>query len=103
SSIYLLLFVSLIGCIAPRSWQHYKVLRKPPPVAPRNLARMPASYRWNDASGVSVDAKLAAAEAALKKKRFRVVRGVDADGGGWVSGEKGYLREVGNLVFHLSL
>ena len=103
SSIYLLLFVSLIGCIAPRSWQHYKALRKPPPAAPRNLARMPASYRWNDASGVSVDAKLAAAEAALKKKRFRVVHGVDADGGGWVSGEKGYLREIGNLVFHLSL
>src|SRR5258707_505278 len=46
---------------------------------------------------------LAAAEKALKAKRFRVVRGADANGGGWVSGEKGYLREVGNLVFHLSL
>ncbi|NUR29130.1 MAG: cytochrome c biogenesis protein ResB [Catenulispora sp.] len=103
SAIYLLLFISLIGCIVPRSWQHAKVLRKPPPAAPRNLARMPASYRWDDTSGVSVDTKLTAAEAALKKKRFRVVRGADADGGGWVSGEKGYLREVGNLVFHLSL
>jgi cytochrome c biogenesis protein len=103
SSIYLLLFISLIGCIVPRTWQHAKVLRKPPPAAPRNLARMPANYRWNDTSGVSVDTKLTAAEAALKKKRFRVVRGTDADGGGWVSGEKGYLREVGNLVFHLSL
>src|SRR5205823_3578773 len=39
---------------------------------------------------------------ALKAKRFRVVRGTDASGG-WVSAEKGYLREVGNLLFHLSL
>ncbi|WP_344659181.1 cytochrome c biogenesis protein ResB [Catenulispora subtropica] len=103
TSIYLLLFISLIGCIVPRSWQHAKTLRKPPPAAPRNLARMPVTYQWNDSSGVAVDAKLVAAETALKKKRFRVVRGIDADGGGWVSGEKGYLREVGNLVFHLSL
>ncbi|GAA2013713.1 cytochrome c biogenesis protein ResB [Catenulispora yoronensis] len=103
SSIYLLLFVSLIGCIIPRSWQHYKAVRKPPPAAPRNLARMPAHYRWTDASGTSVGTKLDTAEAVLRKKRFRVVRGTDAAGGGWVSAERGYLREVGNLVFHLSL
>ncbi|MBW8805620.1 MAG: cytochrome c biogenesis protein ResB [Catenulisporales bacterium] len=103
SAIYLLLFISLIGCIVPRSWQHFKTLRKPPPAAPRNLARLPAHFRWHDTSGVSIETKLDTAEAALKKKRFRVVRGTDADGGGWVSGEKGYLREIGNLVFHLSL
>ena len=103
SSIYLLLFISLIGCILPRTWQHVKVLRKPPPAAPRNLARMPTHFRFSDGSGASVEDRLGAAEAALKKKRFRVVRGVDADGGGWVSGEKGYLREAGNLIFHLSL
>jgi len=103
TSIYLLLFISLIGCILPRCWQHFKVLRKPPPAAPRNLARMPAHFRWNDASGTSIEAKLDAAELELKKKHFRVARGTDANGGGWISGEKGYLREVGNLVFHLSL
>jgi cytochrome c biogenesis protein len=127
SAIYLLLFVSLVGCIIPRSWAHAKVLRKPPPAAPRNLARMPAHRSWLEetassgsvaglasvpgsrlASGSApgsdpVGAKLAAAEKALRAKRFRVVRGTDANGGGWVSGEKGYLREVGNLVFHLSL
>ena len=103
SSIYILLFISLIGCILPRSWQHYKAMRKPPPAAPRNLARMPVHYGWGDASGTAVETKLTAAETALKKKRFRVVRGTDANGGGWVSAEKGYLREVGNLVFHLSL
>jgi cytochrome c biogenesis protein len=103
AAIYLLLFISLIGCILPRTGQHLKVLRKPPPAAPRNLARMPAHFRWTDGSGTSVEDKLSAAEAELKKKRFRVVRGTDADGGGWVSGEKGYLREAGNLIFHLSL
>jgi cytochrome c biogenesis protein len=103
SAIYLLLFVSLIGCILPRTAQHLKVLRKPPPAAPRNLARMPAHFRWTDGSGASIEDKLSAAEAELKQKRFRVVRGTDADGGGWVSGEKGYLREAGNLIFHLSL
>ena len=103
SAIYLLLFISLIGCILPRTAQHLKVLRKPPPAAPRNLARMPAHFRWNDTTGTSIEDKLSAAEAELKKKRFRVVRGTDADGGGWVSGEKGYLREAGNLIFHLSL
>ncbi|NUP51257.1 MAG: cytochrome c biogenesis protein ResB [Catenulispora sp.] len=103
SSIYLLLFISLIGCILPRSWQHYKAMRKPPPAAPRNLARMPVHYGWGEGAGASMESKLDAAEAALKKKRFRVVRGTDANGSGWVSGEKGYLREVGNLVFHLSL
>ena len=38
------------------------------------------------------------AAAALKKRRYRVVVGDDA-----VSAEKGYLREAGNLVFHLSV
>ena len=103
SAIYLLLFISLIGCILPRTAQHLKVLRKPPPAAPRNLSRMPAHFRWTDGSGASIEDKLSAAEAQLKKKRFRVVRGTDDDGGGWVSGEKGYLREAGNLIFHLSL
>jgi cytochrome c biogenesis protein len=103
ASIYLLLFVSLIGCILPRSAQHYRALRKPPPAAPRNLGRMPAHFRWHDTSGASIEDKLGAAELALKKKRFRVVRGTDADGGGWISAEKGYLREAGNLIFHLSL
>jgi cytochrome c biogenesis protein len=101
SAIYLLLFISLIGCIVPRSWAHAKVLRKPPPSAPRNLARMPVHTAWDEESA-DAEARLAAAEKALKAKRFRVVRGADAHGG-WVSAEKGYLREVGNLVFHLSL
>ena len=113
SAVYLLLFISLIGCIIPRTWAHAKVLRKPPPAAPRNLVLLPAHVTWqetgaeagaNAGAGANAAAvRLTAAEQALKAKRFRVVRGTDANGGGWVSAEKGYLREVGNLVFHLSL
>src|SRR5699024_5874389 len=33
SAIYLLLFISLIGCILPRSLQHLRVLRSRPPRA----------------------------------------------------------------------
>ena len=106
SAIYLLLFISLIGCIIPRTWAHAKVLRKPPPPAPRNLSRMPVFENWRDetAHPDAVQARLDAAEKALRSKRFRVVRGEDAGGaGGWISGEKGYLREVGNLLFHVAL
>ena len=39
SSIYLLLFISLIGCVLPRVGVHYKALRAEPPLAPTNLAR----------------------------------------------------------------
>jgi len=41
---------------------------------------------------------MASAKAALKKRRFRTVELEDS-----ISAEKGYLRETGNLVFHLSL
>jgi cytochrome c biogenesis protein len=38
------------------------------------------------------------AETYLKSKRFRIRREAD-----WISAEKGYLREFGNVLFHLSL
>jgi cytochrome c biogenesis protein len=39
-----------------------------------------------------------AAQKALAARRFRL-----RTGPGWVSAEKGYLREVGNLLFHIAL
>ena len=44
SSIYLLLFISLIGCILPRTNHHLKALRQPPPATPRNLQRLEHFY-----------------------------------------------------------
>jgi cytochrome c biogenesis protein len=94
AAVYLLLFVSLIGCLGPRIRLHAKALRTPPPAVPRVLSRMPASERWEtDATPEQV---LAAATGELRG--WRTVR---ADGA--VSAERGYLRETGNLLFHVSL
>ncbi|MGA5818738.1 cytochrome c biogenesis protein ResB [Kitasatospora sp. NPDC094028] len=96
SAIYILLFVSLAGCIVPRTWQFVGVLRAAPPAAPRNLTRMPVYAAWR--TDADADAVNAAAYRLLRKRRFRANLS-----GGSVAAEKGYLREVGNLVFHLSL
>ncbi|MFD6025584.1 cytochrome c biogenesis protein ResB [Streptomyces griseoluteus] len=96
SAIYILLFVSLIGCIVPRTWQFVGQLRGRPPGAPRRLDRLPAYTTWRttaDPEQVRADAL-----ALLKKRRFRAHTAGDA-----VAAEKGYLRELGNLAFHIAL
>ena len=97
-AIYLLLFVSLAGCVIPRAWHHAQAMRARPPAAPRRLERMPVSDVRT--SPDSPELVLDRAAAALRARRFRV--DVDA-AAGTVSAERGYLRETGNLVFHLSL
>ena len=96
SAIYILLFVSLIGCILPRTWQFVGQLRGRPPGAPRRLDRLPAHTTWRTAA--EPEAVREAALALLKKRRFRAHLAGDA-----VAAEKGYLREVGNLLFHIAL
>ncbi|MGY6499115.1 MAG: cytochrome c biogenesis protein ResB [Microcella sp.] len=96
SAIYLLLFISLIGCIIPRTAHHWKALRSRPPKTPARLNRL-VGYREADAPG-SVDDALAAGEAVLRRQRYRVERY-----GNSLSAERGYLRETGNLVFHVAL
>ncbi|WP_309134302.1 cytochrome c biogenesis protein ResB [Cellulomonas sp.] len=109
SAIYLLLFVSLVGCILPRTRVHLAALRGRPPRTPRRLTRFPAR------GGATVpDAPQAVVERAAAVLRrgsswlpfvpsYRV--DVHDEGGGtWsVAAERGYLRETGNLVFHLAL
>ncbi|MBO8194843.1 cytochrome c biogenesis protein ResB [Streptomyces oryzae] len=102
SAIYILLFISLVGCIVPRTWQFVGQLRSRPPRAPRRLDRMPVYATWRtDADPEQV---LGAARSLLKRRRFRTHQ--DGDGssrGDAVASEKGYLREVGNLLFHIAL
>ena len=90
SAIYILLFISLIGCVIPRTLEHAKSILKPPPVAPSRLERMEYFQ--------SFEGQIEKAEKTLRSRRFRVRREGD-----WVSAEKGYSREFGNLLFHLSL
>lgn len=96
AAIYLALMVSLVGCILPRSLDHWRSLRAPLPRTPSRLERMPA-YRRVDA-GDATDDVLAAAVAELRSRRFQVERRPDS-----VAGERGRFRETGNLVFHLAL
>jgi cytochrome c biogenesis protein len=93
SAIYILLFISLIGCVLPRSVEHYKTMLAQPPSTPKNLNRL---SHFQEFSGSRES--LNRAEAWFKKNRFRVR--IEE---GTISAEKGYLRETGNLLFHLSL
>ena len=95
SAIYLLLFASLAGCIIPRLGVYAKALRARPPATPRNLGRLPAYAR---AEVHTTDGVLERAAATLRRQRYRVdIRD------GSVAAERGYLREAGNLLFHISL
>jgi len=93
SAIYILLFISLIGCVLPRAFEHYKASRALPPVTPKNLSRMEFHSEWK---GSGDDLEIA--RQWFKKNRFRV-RELD----GSLSAEKGFTRETGNLFFHLAL
>ncbi|WP_200208851.1 cytochrome c biogenesis protein ResB [Micromonospora coerulea] len=94
SAIYLLLFTSLVGCILPRIRDHLRALRSRPPAAPKRLDRLPQHAVL--AAPATADAQAIAA--VLRRRRWRVqVRGNE------VSAEKGYLKETGNLLFHISL
>jgi len=106
SAVYLLLFVSLIGCIVPRVAMHGRALRARPPRAPRRFDR----FGVRDQAVVDVPAAevLAVATRTLAGPlralpRFRVDTGREDSGALTVSAERGYLRERGNIVFHLAL
>jgi cytochrome c biogenesis protein len=101
AAIYLLLFASLVGCVVPRTFRLVGSARTPPPRAPRNLARLPQSSSYS--SPLPPAAAVDGAAAVLGGKRFRLRRSAADATEHWVSAEKGYVREVGNLLFHLSL
>lgn len=94
SAIYLLLFISLIGCVLPRSWEHFKAIGAKPPLTPKNLDRL-EFYRVTNADKAEA---LKNAQLWLKKHHFRIRHNPNS-----ISAEKGYARESGNLLFHLSL
>ena len=106
SAIYMLLFVSLIGCILPRVKKHAKALRTPPPRTPSRLDRLPqyGTIEIHSAaeSGLS-DAEIARQAAALLKKRgYRSEARIEGSTPS-AGAERGYIREIGNLLFHISL
>ncbi len=104
TAIYVLLFVSLVGCLLPRLAEHLRSLRARPVPVPRNLARMPRHEE------IVVDEAIDPAQLAqriadnLGGWRRTVYTPEQSKAGTYeVSAEKGYLREFGNLVFHFAL
>ncbi|MDO5711631.1 MAG: cytochrome c biogenesis protein ResB, partial [Micrococcales bacterium] len=115
SAIYLLLVVSLLGCIVPRTRLHWRALRTPPPRAPAHLSRL-REFREFDVDAPP-EQVASVARAALRSSRYRLR---EADAGAQVAptpaasasggvaridvaAESGYLRETGNLAFHIGV
>jgi cytochrome c biogenesis protein len=120
AAIYLLLLVSLVGCVAPRSKIHWRAMRAQPPVAPSHLERLPEHgqievdgapedvlqvardvLRGRAQGGSPWTLRLSAGRSLLRAsvgRRYRI-RSEELS----LSAETGYLRETGNLVFHLAL
>jgi cytochrome c biogenesis protein len=98
SAIYILLMVSLVGCVLPRLKVYWRAMRARPPRAPRNLGRLPESrtFTLDEPPGEVLERTVT----VLRKRRYRVVTDPAA---GEVAAERGYLREAGNLLFHVSL
>ena len=106
AAIYLLLFVSLVGCVVPRTFRLAGSARTLPPRAPRHLARLPRSAEYATALPPAEAVEVAAGVLAGHGFRLRRADSASpdpAEAGTWVSAEKGYLRESGNLLFHLAL
>jgi cytochrome c biogenesis protein len=102
SAIYILLMISLVGCILPRTRVYWRAMRAAPPDAPRRLDRLPdhASYAVAEPAADV----LSRAGSVLRTRGYRVVLSTGStDEGGWVAAERGYLREAGNLLFHISV
>ena len=102
TAIYMLLLISLVGCILPRSWEHYKAMRAPVVRAPRNLARLA-----HNGEGL-VEKR----EEEVEKDARKLLKGwkiteysaeEDRAGVRSIAAEKGYTRELFNLVFHLGI
>src|SRR5699024_7981061 len=97
SAVYLLLFISLAGCILPRLWVHLQAMRSGPARMPRNLGRYPTRAEF------TTDLTPEQALSKLKVGRLHKVATETDETGTKVSAETGYGRETGNIVFHLAL
>ena len=100
SAIYLLLFASLIGCLIPRIAVYARALRARPLKAPRHLDRLAENATLS--TGLDADEAAARITRSLRP-RWRTAVRTEESGAVAVSAEKGYSREAGNLLFHVSL
>ncbi|MGH3433789.1 MAG: cytochrome c biogenesis protein ResB, partial [Thermocrispum sp.] len=98
SAIYLLLMISLVGCLLPRSVEYVRAARAKPVLTPRNLSRLP--HHQQTTMDASQEEVLAGARSRLRG--WRTTEHTEGCGAS-ISAEKGYLHETGNLLFHFAL
>ena len=93
SAIYILLMISLIGCVIPRLKIYWQSFNEQPPNPPKEIKK------FNGYRRISIPrTNLNKIESILNEMGWRVNK--KANG---LTAEKGYAREAGNLVFHASL
>ena len=92
TTIYVLLLVSVVGCIVPRYRALFRQLRSRPRTD-GPLDGMP-QYRATLA-GAAPETVLDDAARVMRRGRYRLTRS-----GGTVAGERGHTRELGSIVFH---
>ncbi|MEU4694600.1 cytochrome c biogenesis protein ResB [Actinoplanes sp. NPDC023714] len=102
AAIYLLLFTSLIGCVLPRLRDHIRALRNVPPDLPKRMDRLPQHAAQIEVPQAPAD-QAAAVARTLRRRWFRTRVRELPDGAWAVSAEKGYLKETGNLLFHIAM
>lgn len=101
-AIFVLLIISLIGCIIPRSVDHWKAYRTPPTKAPKYLHRLPLHMEGTVEH--SFDEVRTTTLSQLKRWHVKETRAEEDRAGGYsISAERGYGRELANLIFHLAL
>jgi cytochrome c biogenesis protein len=93
SAIYILLMISIIGCVIPRLKIYWNKYNETPPIPPTDLTKI-ASYKKVKVNVTTLDEF----EVYFKKKGWRINRNDNS-----LTAEKGYLKEAGNLLFHASL
>ncbi len=95
TAIYLTLLVALVACLVPRIRALLRVVRSQPPRGTRTPGRDPVTLTTT----ALPETVTTAAGTVLRARRFRVA----AHAPGELAAEKGYLREAGSILFHISL
>jgi cytochrome c biogenesis protein len=95
-AIYVALLTALVACLVPRVTTYLR-LQRARPHAPRPRLDRYRNHASFDA-GASPEQAVEVTRQVLRRRRFRLA----AHGPGELSAEKGYLREAGSLLFHIS-
>ena len=101
-AIIVLLTISLVGCIIPRSIDHWRAYKAKPTRAPKYLGRMPHHVE-GEVAGAPEDVEK---QLRTQLKRWHVASYTpdeDRAGAYSISAERGYTRELMNLIFHIGI